>query len=85
MTDLPELIADIHKTNQRFIDIQGEHTSDIDLIDGDISIGEYELARRFPLEYDLRVNGVRHIVVRDEGQEYRYKVIDGEVISQEVF
>lgn len=51
----------------------------------DMSVGEYELARRFPEDYDKNVNGIKHILVRDEDKEYRYKVVDGEVISDGSF
>lgn len=57
-----------------------EHISDR-YIDGDMTIEEYDLARRFPLDYDLKVNGIRHIVVKDLDHEYRYQVVDGKVIS----
>lgn len=51
----------------------------------DCTIEEYELACRFPDEYDSQVNGIKHITVRDADQEYRYVMIDGELISKGVF
>lgn len=60
-----------------------EHSTDN--LDLDMSVGEHLLAQRHPLEYDLHVNGIRRIVVRDEGHEYRYSVVDGQVISQGKF
>lgn len=60
-----------------------EHITD--RLDLDMSIGEWELSQRFPLDYDKNVNGIKHIVVRDLDQEYRYSVIDGELKSKGVF
>lgn len=60
-----------------------EHSTDN--LDLDMSVGEHLLAQRHPLEYDLHVNGITHVVIRDESQEYRYKVVDGQVISQGKF
>lgn len=52
----------------------------------DMTIEEYDLARRFPLEYDLHVNGIKHIIVRDLDKEYRYIYKDGEINQiKEVF
>lgn len=55
-----------------------------DLLDG-MSIGEFELASRFPEDYDKNINGIKRIVVKDEDKEYRYAVIDGQLISQGKF
>ncbi len=47
----------------------------------DYSLEEHLLARREPDLYDLYVNGIRHIVVKDAGIEVRYKWVDGELVN----